>query len=286
VEPTLRELRTGSDLVVVLSQRGLARDRALAQRASRGGAPSQPAEGLIDLLIGNAEARSLTAPEVIGRTWLLPTTDRGQEVGRVDVTLTDAGPNAVGNGRRAVPFLWRRIPLDVTFAAEPKVEGIVGKYYAAQAQALLDASLAKPGTGETGTLGTLGTLGILGTLDAAYVPAAKCGVCHPAQHAQWQTQKHAQALESLRRKERLVPECLKCHSEQYRRTGRFVPNLGLADGVQCSTCHGEGTVHSLLERTDRIERDSGEAGCRSCHDAERDPGFRHADALLSIRHWE
>ena len=131
VESRLRELRAGSDLVVVLSQRGLASDRALAQRAGRGGASSPPAAGLIDLLIGNAEARSLTAPEGIGRTWLLPTSERGQEVGRVDVTFTATG----------LQFAWRRIPLDRTFGPEPVVEGIVGAYYAVQAQRLLDASV-------------------------------------------------------------------------------------------------------------------------------------------------
>jgi len=110
-------------------------------------------------------------------------------------------------------------------------------------------------------------------------------VCHPAQYAQWQTQKHAQAIESLRQKERLVPECLKCHSEQYRRTGKFVPNLGRADGVQCSTCHGEGVIHSLLEGPDRIERDMGEVGCRSCHDADNDPEFAYEAARAIIRHW-
>jgi 2',3'-cyclic-nucleotide 2'-phosphodiesterase (5'-nucleotidase family) len=162
VESRLRELRAGSDLVVVLSQRGLASDRALAQRAGRSGASSPPAAGLIDLLIGNAEARSLTAPEVIGRTWLLPTSERGQEVGRVDVTFTDAGPS----------FNWRRIPLDRTFGPEPVVEGIVGAYYAAQAQRLLDASLG--GVGEPSGLAHLPAMEPEGVVGRAYVPAAKC----------------------------------------------------------------------------------------------------------------
>ena len=34
----------------------------------------------------------------------------------------------VGNGRRAVPSAWRRIPLDRTFGPEPTMEEIVKEY--------------------------------------------------------------------------------------------------------------------------------------------------------------
>jgi predicted CxxxxCH...CXXCH cytochrome family protein len=93
-------------------------------------------------------------------------------------------------------------------------------------------------------------------------------------------------VETLAAKQRLVPECLPCHSEQYRRTGKFVVGWGQADGVQCSTCHGEGMVHSLLERKDQIVRDPGEKLCLTCHEAERDSQFQYVTYQWKIKHWE
>jgi len=175
-----------------------------------------------------------------------------------------------------------RIPLDRAFGPEPTVEGIVGEYYAAQAQRLLDASVGSV-VGQAGPVKPPVT-DPESVVGRAYVPAEKCATCHRPQYEQWLTQKHAHAVETLAAKQRLVPECLPCHSEQYRRTGRFVPGLEKADGVQCSTCHGEGVVHSLLERKDRIEREPGEKLCVNCHDAERDPTFSYAAAFTKVQH--
>ena len=98
------------------------------------------------------------------------------------------------------------------------------------------------------------------------------------------TSKHA--VETLAAKQRLVPECLPCHSEQYRRTGKFVAGWGQADGVQCSTCHGEGVVHSLLERKDQIVRDPGEGLCVRCHDTAHDESFDLARDRERVKHWD
>jgi 2',3'-cyclic-nucleotide 2'-phosphodiesterase (5'-nucleotidase family) len=268
----LNRLRREADLVVGLSQLGIERDRRLA----RGAQQSPP---LIDLLIGNASAEGLGQPEVIGGTWIVPPSTRGQHVGRVDVSF--ASPPRLR---------WRLIPLDKSLPDEPRVAALVGKYYAEQAEALLQASEEEEHNSVD--------------VQAAYATAEQCAECHAKAYAMWQQQKHAHAVQTLVAKQRVVGECLKCHSEHYRRTGKLPKGLGLRvegsgaatprhpqptqptpDGVSCSTCHGEGVIHSLTETKQSITRNPGQALCKKCHDKENDDDFDYKRDVKKIRHW-
>lgn len=255
LRPLLAEVRAESDLVILLSQRGRVADEALAR--------AQAEEGLIDLLIGNAEAKSLPEPLIVGRTWLLPTSEKGFHVGQVEVVWRDGRPS----------FSVRRIPLDETVPAESGLAGRIGQYFAAQAQALRDASLRDGPAAD-----------VERWVEDHYTPAPQCQPCHPRSFDQWEKHPHARAVETLRAKQRLVPECLRCHSELYRRTGKVAPDATPADGVQCSACHGDGLIHALLPESGRIDRTVPTDVCVGCHDAEHDPDFDEGSARAAIRH--
>ena len=90
-----------------------------------------------------------------------------------------------------------------------------------------------------------------------FLPADQCGRCHEGPYQAWRDQKHTRAAATLQARNRLVPECLTCHSESFRRTGTFVWKDNLIDGVQCSTCHGEGVLHRLLANRRHITRSVG-----------------------------
>jgi len=120
-----------------------------------------------------------------------------------------------------------------------------------------------------------------------YASAQDCMACHQEAYGRWQSSAHARAVQTLRQKKRLVAECLACHSEEYRRTGYFDPNHVLPDdGVSCSTCHGEGRIHSLTGQKQFITRSMRAEACIDCHNPEQQiKAFDYDQALQRIRHW-
>jgi hypothetical protein len=118
-------------------------------------------------------------------------------------------------------------------------------------------------------------------------PRHPCGSCHERQVEQWQSTRHASALQSLRDKGDLSPQCLFCHSESYHRLKQAPPvAIPHPQGVSCSSCHGEGLLHALMPRQKGLDvrRQPDEATCRSCHDAAHDPDFDFARTWEKVRH--
>lgn len=255
LDSLVREVRSKADLVVLLSQLGLKTDHALAE--------AQGSRRWIDLIVGNADAASLKEPKVIGRTWILPTSTRGTEVGLVEVRWEGGQPR----------YRFERLPVDARYEPDPAIQKQIDDFRAAQAEALRAASQKTALAPSTERF------------RVDYVSAPDCGACHPKAYEAWTAHRHGRAVRTLHARKRLVPECLSCHSEGYRRTEEFVWRDGLVDGVQCSTCHGAGVIHRLLKGKGGITRRVDEATCKSCHNKDRDPRFDYEQALQRIRHW-
>jgi len=118
-----------------------------------------------------------------------------------------------------------------------------------------------------------------------YAAAEECRECHPKQHRAWQATAHAQATRTLKDDGRLVPECLACHSELYRRSKLFPRDDPAAwNGVECATCHGEGILHAQIGTKGAISRRVAEKTCRGCHEAEHDPGFEYEENVKLVEH--
>ena len=154
--------------------------------------------------------------------------------------------------------------IGTAYTPDPGVAGLIARYYETQQTTLAAATAEKP------------------LSEASYAPAPRCKPCHAKAYEVWRKSAHARAVETLRGKQRLVPECLACHSEPFRRNGRF--DAGLAaedDGVQCSTCHGDAILHALTRGAEKMSR---ELTCAQCHSPEHDPDFEQERALTAIRH--
>jgi hypothetical protein len=165
---------------------------------------------------------------------------------------------------------YRRERVTTAVPADAQVQSLVQSYYAEQAEQLLLASALR-----TVTWTQIG-----------YRPAQLCRDCHPAQVEAWQRSKHAQAVQTLQEQGRLVPACLRCHSELYRRTQKYHPQvLGAGNGVECASCHGDGVLHAALGSKGTIRRQVPVSTCRHCHDAENDPRFVYEEYRGMIRHW-
>jgi len=155
--------------------------------------------------------------------------------------------------------------IGTAYTPDPGVAGLIARYYETQQTTLAAATAEKP------------------LSEASYAPAPRCKPCHAKAYEVWRKSAHARAVETLRGKQRLVPECLACHSEPFRRNGRF--DAGLAaedDGVQCSTCHGDAILHALTRGAEKMSR---ELECGECHDAVHHADFGTEKALVVIRHW-
>jgi hypothetical protein len=126
----------------------------------------------------------------------------------------------------------------------------------------------------------------VGYIMRGWADAETCGECHPAELASWRETQHADAIPTLARVNRLVDECLGCHSEQYRQTGALDPQqLVPGDGVTCATCHGSGVAHSMTGSPEHIEREPTADLCLSCHTEERQPqGFDYQASLVMVDH--
>ena len=244
----LEALKKRADVVALASRLSDAENRRLARRLG-------PA-GLLQAIFVAPANCTPDLPTVTDGVLLCPTKDRGQTV-----TLLQA--------ERTVGQPWklscRLESIGTAYTPDPGVAGLIARYYETQQTTLAAATAEKP------------------LSEASYAPAPRCKPCHAKAYEVWRKSAHARAVETLRGKQRLVPECLACHSEPFRRNGRF--DAGLAaedDGVQCSTCHGDAILHALTRGAEKMSR---ELECGECHDAVHHADFGTEKALVVIRHW-
>lgn len=80
VQKYLAEIKGQSDVFIVLSHLGVEGDRALAQAVPE-----------IDLIIGGKSRRLMTAPDIVGNTFITQMGYDGEWLGRLDVTLDAQG---------------------------------------------------------------------------------------------------------------------------------------------------------------------------------------------------
>lgn len=241
------QARKQSDLVVLIS--GLSPDGTLSLARRLG-----PTGSVQAIVVGPGTA-SAGLPTKEAGVLLCSTRDRGQAITVLDAVYGEDQRWAVTSHLE---------PVTTAYPPESAIQALVNAHYGRRQTALAAGSL-EPSLSE-----------------AAYAPARSCKPCHEKAYQVWRKSAHAKAVETLRQKGRLVPECLGCHSEQHRRAGRLTPQEdGENDGVQCSTCHGDGIVHTLTRGGQKLTE---RLACAECHDAEHDRRFSIEDALQAIAH--
>ena len=245
--PLMRATRGKAEVVVVLSDLGCELDRVVFQGGEGASAP--------DLVV----SRGLPDTEAHSGVWLVP------GPADADAVVAVSGTRAEGWSDLTVT----KFRVGSTDPQDPDARRAVSGYFAAQEQALLLRAAERPADWDT----------------KPYAAAEECRECHPKQHRAWQTTAHAQAVRTLKDDGRLVPECLACHSELYRRSKLFPRDDPAAwNGVECATCHGEGILHAQIGTKGAISRRVAEKTCRGCHEAEHDPGFEYEENVKLVEH--
>jgi hypothetical protein len=255
IVPALRDvltsLRGKAELCVVFSPLTFAEERRVVQ--------AEGVAGRIDLLVGLRDGPSREAQEVDGVTFVPAA--RYAEVGVVRVEPSG------GSGRR---FTHHFEVVTAGITPDQVVQDAVNAYYLRQARQLLESSLTPEADWQ----------------DTSYESANRCVDCHPKEVRLWKESGHGKAAWTLKQKDRLVADCLRCHSEMFRRTGKFHPTIPAAwHGVECASCHGDAVLHAALRTKESVIRSPGEEACRRCHDPENDPKFDYTTYLGKIRHW-
>lgn len=120
-----------------------------------------------------------------------------------------------------------------------------------------------------------------------YAGAAKCAACHPDEHQQWLTTKHASAYKTLLDRHRhFQPKCISCHVVGYGTAHGYrlgAPEQTLAN-VQCEVCHGPGAAHAEDPKTTNVRRQVPERVCLECHTPDHSDHFVYAERLPKVRH--
>jgi peroxiredoxin len=129
-----------------------------------------------------------------------------------------------------------------------------------------------------------------------YVGSAACQSCHEKEYEIWARSPHAQALDTLQKKDAAGrAKCQRCHTTGFEQAGGFPEGGDGVRGVGCESCHGPGGDHvkedaarrgDILALMDKCDSCVILQICGSCHDDENDPGFEFAitEKIDLLRH--
>ncbi|MGC8861970.1 MAG: multiheme c-type cytochrome [Armatimonadota bacterium] len=250
--------REQSDILIVLDQANLVDKEWVERNENRLGVP--------DVVIGGAMRQYPEQGQVIGRTRIVPTSIQGKHVGVVDVELSP--------GREPV-FTVQKIPLEQDVAEDAAIAARVKEFMSRIAQ---PPTYTPPQPGGPGQKST-----VVGARKPYYHPQL-CASCHLKEYQDWETTKHAHAVATLSKEQRLIPECLKCHSEMYRTLERISNVPEEAAGVECATCHIGSLPHGLERKnvTTRVKVDP--KICLECHDKQWSPNYDEKTYMSRISH--
>jgi hypothetical protein len=238
----VKRLKGRADLIILLSNLGQQDDERLAREVQG-----------IGVIVGGRSRVLLQTPVKVGNTLILQAAAQGKYIGRLDFDPA------------ARTFLNTITPMDDKVSKDEGIDGMVKRHK--DAVAGLHAEAPRP---QEPSLKT-------------FMGEAACAKCHPGQSSFWKGTGHARAYETLVKKNsQRDPECVRCHTTGYGIPGGFRLGLETPDlkGVQCESCHGQGSSH---RGKGDIRRIVDESVCRGCHDAERSPRFNLISSIGKVR---
>lgn len=267
-----KQAREASDILVVLDQAGLVNEEWLGRNGARLGTP--------DVVIQGIGRMGLPQPEVIGKTRFVPTADRTREIGVMDIKIAPGSEPE---------YNWHRVE-NYYDTREKKGDAIEDEKVNTMVWAYLRPGQAVPKPGDTvvpeaskhTTPASEAT--IAEAAQKPYYSPSTCKSCHVKQYEDWAKTKHAAAIETLMKENRMQSECLQCHSEQYRRTRAVTIPEDKIGGVECATCHIDALPHGLERATVSAKSRVSALKCLDCHTKEHSPGYDEQAYFPQISH--
>jgi hypothetical protein len=251
--------RQESDVLIVLDQANVISADWLDRNGSRLGRP--------DIVISGQSKVGLAQPEVVGKTYIVPTSFQARSVGVIDLEVGDGGP---------IKTEWKFVPLDEKVAEDDKTKSIMQEFIyksTVPTQQQVTLPVRQGNNAEVSQAQT-----------KPYYSPALCKACHVREYEDWAKTKHAAAIKVLIDQNKVTPECLECHSEHYRRlqTAAMPPN-GIG-GVDCATCHIDALPHGSERSQVGTRTKVSSALCLDCHTKERSPKYDQVVYFPQVAH--
>ncbi|MCE5322927.1 hypothetical protein LLG46_06390 [bacterium] len=246
-----KSARDASDILIVLDQSGTINKDWLSRNGSKFGEP--------DIVVGGLANMSKGKPEVVGRTYLCPTSIQGKFLGVADIEYEKGLEPKISV---------RKLSLGTNYAED---EAVLKLVKGEREQAV--KTIGQPASVQVTRSSSLSGKALPPADRRPYYPPQLCKTCHVQEYEDWLKSGHANALKTLVDAKRTVPECLTCHSEMYRRLGQWVAKSDGTAGVECATCHLDSLPHGL-ERMNVKNKTKVDPGmCLSCHTKEKSPEY-------------
>jgi len=249
-----KQVRSKCDVLIVLDQAFVTTEDWLQRNAVRLGAP--------DIVIPGTSREFLSSAKTVGGTHIMPALYQAKEMGLVDVEFTPGEPPKVA---------FSRVMLDEKFAEDQQVADRVGKAIVALGMA--------PQPQVAPQMQTVNAPDV-----KPYYSPLLCKVCHQRQYEDWVLTKHAKALKTLVNVRNTTPDCLPCHSEQYRASKRYVVLPDLAAGVECATCHTNTLPHGMERENMAMHVKVDPKLCLECHTKDRSPTYDEKTYFPKVVH--
>ncbi len=255
----LPELKQKADFIVLLAFADEPQMQALATQFFE-----------IDVIVGGKVRQATTDPVLANRSAIVFNTDKGKNVGRLDIRYQKNEPWQYAGSMTV---------LEESMEKDAQITALVEEY-----KEQLKARDFRPVKDDEEGLSSISAARSK-TADR-YVGPESCRDCHKVGYQIWLASKHAHAFESLEQQgHQYNPRCLKCHTVGYMASDGYVSQelTGHLKNVSCEACHGRGDHHNKLMASQSA------AGkkvlmkaprCLDCHDKENSPNFD------SGRYWE
>ena len=259
----LPELRQKADFIVLLAFMDESQMQALAERFFE-----------VNVIVGGKVRQATTEPVMVNRSAIVFNTDKGKNVGRLDIRRQKDEPRQYA-GTMTV--------LEESMDKDARVTTLVEEY-----KEQLKARDFRPVKDDEEGLSSISAARSK-TADK-YVGAESCRECHEVGFQIWLASRHAHAFESLERQgHQYNPRCLKCHTVGYMASDGYVNQELTAHlkNVSCESCHGRGDYHNKLKASQNIEAKKvlmKTPQCLDCHDKENSPYFNRDRYWEKIKH--
>ncbi len=249
--------RDASDILILLDQANKADSKWIERNGPRLGFP--------DVVVGGLARTTLAKEQIVGRTHIVPTAAQAKKMGVVDVTITPGEDPAID---------CQTIALDGNIPEDEAVVKRIQEFKVGDRNAETTAATMRSPHPHMSSFGAV----------QPYYAPRLCKSCHPAEYEDWEKSKHAAAIQTLVKADRVEPECLQCHSEMFRTIRTAQVPKDSAGGVECATCHKAAIPHGS-DRREVAARTTVDIGlCRECHTNEKSPKYDDATYLARITH--
>lgn len=255
-----KEARDASDVLIVLDQANVINADWLARNGKRFGAPN--------VVIGGVSRSGNAESEVVGDTYMVPTTTQGKSLGVADLEVSSDG----------IKVAAKRMMLVESIKEDEVVLKKINEFDSKKQVTPVKAEVQ-----QTPVSSVPKTTGAASDAKPFY-PSTLCKTCHVKEYDNWKATGHAKAINTLVDAKKLVPECLSCHSEMYKQTRRVsIPADGVG-GVECATCHIDALPHGMERKAVAKKTIVNTTMCVSCHNKERSPNYDEQAYFPRIMH--